>query len=107
METVFLAAGFLVAVLYFVSQTLAKGMGTVGGALQQIGLFILRKNPPGLVDIFDDKDGSGARTWMNFGMLWLVFAGLLGFLMGWHNYDPTALDSLAIVGWSYEDGSAL
>ncbi|MBR67917.1 MAG: hypothetical protein CMA86_00190 [Euryarchaeota archaeon] len=107
METIFLAAGFLVAVLYFVSQTLAKGMGTVGGALQQIGLFILRKNPPGLVDIFDDKDGSGARTWMNFGMLWLVFAGLLGFLMGWHNYDPTALDSLASVGWSYDDGSAL
>lgn len=107
METVFLAAGLLVAVLYFVSQTLAKGMGTVGGALQQIGLFILRKNPPGLVDIFDDKDGSGARTWMNFGMLWLVFAGLLGFLMGWHNYDPTALDSLASVGWSYDDGSSL
>ena len=107
METVFIAAGFLVAALYFVSQTLAKGMGTVGGALQQIGLFILRKNPPGLVDIFDDKDGSGARTWMNFGMLWLVFAGLLGFLMGWHNYDPTALDSLASVGWSYDDGSAL
>ena len=44
---------------------------------------------------------------MNFGMLWLVFAGLLGFLMGWHNYDPTALDSLASVGWSYDDGSAL
>ncbi|MDP6199359.1 MAG: hypothetical protein QF531_01185 [Candidatus Poseidonia sp.] len=107
METVFIAAGFLAVVLYLVSQTLAKGMGTVGAALQQIGLFILRKNPPGLVDIFDDKDGSGARTWMNFGMLWLVFAGLLGFLMGWHNYDPTALDSLASVGWSYDDGSAL
>ena len=30
METIFLAAGFLVAILYFVSQTLAKGMGTVG-----------------------------------------------------------------------------
>ena len=28
---------------------------------------------------------------MNFGMLWLVFAALLGFLSGWHNYDPTAL----------------
>ena len=58
------------------------------------------KNPPGLVDIFNDKDGSGSRTWMNFGMLWLVFAGLLGFLGGWHNYDPTALASLASVGWS-------
>ena len=44
---------------------------------------------------------------MNFGMLWLVFAALLGFLSGWHNYDPTALDSLASVGWSYDDGSSL
>ena len=44
---------------------------------------------------------------MNFGMLWLVFATLLGFLMGWHTYDPTALDSLASVGWSYDDGSSL
>ena len=97
METIFITAGILAFVLYAVSQSLAKGMGTVG-ALQQIGLFILRKNPPGLVDIFDDKDGSGTRTWMNFGMLWLVFAGLLGFLMGWHNYDPqhlTLLQALA------------
>ena len=40
-------------------------------------------------------------------MLWLVFATLLGFLLGWHTYDPTALDSLASVGWSYDDGSSL
>lgn len=107
METVFLTGGVLVAVLFALSQSLAKGVGTVGGALQQIGLFILRKNPPGLVDIFDDKDGSGSRTWMNFGMLWFVFAAILGFLAGWHNYDPNALDSLASVGWSYDDGSSL
>ena len=107
METIFIAGGLMVALLFFLSQSLAKGLGTVGGALKQIGLFILQKNPPGLVDIFDDKDGSGSRTWMNFGMLWLVFATLLGFLMGWHTYDPTALDSLASIGWSYDDGSSL
>ena len=107
METVFIAGGFMVAVLFLLSQSLAKGVGTVGGALQQIGLFILRKNPPGLVDIFDDKDGSGSRTWMNFGMLWMVLAGILGFLGAWHNYDPSALDSLASIGWSYDDGSSL
>lgn len=107
METIFLAGGLMIALLFLLSQSLAKGVGSVGGALQQIGLFILRKNPPGLVDIFDDKDGSGSRTWMNFGMLWLVFAGILGFLGGWHNYDPSALDSLASVGWSYDDGSSL
>ncbi len=107
MEMIFIAGGLLVTLLFFLSQSLEKGLGTVGGALKQIGLFILQKNPPGLVDIFDDKDGSGSRTWMNFGMLWLVFATLLGFLMGWHTYDPTALDSLASVGWSYDDGSSL
>ena len=82
METIFIAGGFMIAVLFALSQSLAKGAGTVGPALQSIGLFILRKNPPGLVDIFDDKDGSGSRTWMNFGMLWLVLASVLGFLAG-------------------------
>ena len=78
METIFISTGFLVGALFFLSQSLSKGVGSVGGALKQIGLFILQKNPPGLVDIFDDRDGSGSRTWMNFGMLWLVFATLLG-----------------------------
>ncbi|MEL0181538.1 MAG: EF-hand domain-containing protein [Candidatus Poseidoniales archaeon] len=107
MELIFIAGGALLALLFLLAQSLSKGVGTVGGALKHIGLFVLQKNPPGLVDIFDDKDGSGSRTWMNFGMLWLVFATLLGFLMGWHTYDPTALDSLASVGWSYDDGSSL
>lgn len=107
MELIFIAGGALLVLLFLLAQSLSKGVGTVGGALKQIGLFVLQKNPPGLVDIFDDKDGSGSRTWMNFGMLWLVFATLLGFLMGWHTYDPTALDSLASVGWSYDDGSSL
>lgn len=107
METIFITGTILIATLYFLSQSLARGIGDMGGALRQIGLFILKKNPPGLVDIFDDKDGSGSRTWMNFGMLWLVFAGILGFLSAWHNYDPTALDSLASIGWSYDDGSSL
>ncbi|MDB2569162.1 hypothetical protein N9X52_02250 [Candidatus Poseidonia alphae] len=107
MEIIFITGTLLIATLFFLSQTLARGAGGVGGALQQIGLFILRKNPPGLVDIFDDKDGSGSRTWMNFGMLWFVFAGILGFLAAWHNYDPRALDSLASIGWSYDDGSSL
>ena len=107
METIFIAAFILAGLLFALAQSLSKGVGSIGGALSQIGIFVLRKNPPGLVDIFDDKDGSGARTWMNFGMLWLVFASILGFLTGWHHYDPHALDSLASVGWSYDDGSAL
>ena len=52
MDMIFIAGGFLVALLFLLSQSLVKGVGTVGGALKAIGLFILQKNPPGLVDIF-------------------------------------------------------
>ena len=107
METILILATLFIGAVYLMSRSVESGVGSVGGALRQIGLFILQKNPPGLVDIFDDRAGSGSRTWMNFGILWFVLAGLLGFLDGWHNYDPTALDSLASVGWSYDDGSAL
>jgi len=107
METILILAALFIGSVYLMSRAVDNGVGSVGGALRQIGLFVLKKNPPGLVDVFDDRAGSGSRTWMNFGMVWLTLAGIFGFLDGWHRYDPTALDSLASVGWSYDDGSAL
>ena len=44
MDMIFIAGGFLVALLFLLSQSLVKGVGTVGGALKAIGLFILQKN---------------------------------------------------------------
>ena len=38
--------------------------------------------------------------------LWFI-AAIGGFLQIFHNYDVSALDSLASLGWSYEDGSGL
>ena len=35
------------------------------------------------------------------------FAAIGTFLALWHDYDATALDSLASIGWEYDDGSAL
>jgi hypothetical protein len=40
-------------------------------------------------------------------MLWFVFSSICGFLGLWHHYDPTALDSLASIGWAYDNGDAL
>ena len=105
METIFISGGFLIALLPS-SQSLSKGVGTVGGALKQIGCSSCKRTHPAWSTSLTTRT-AGSRTWMNFGMLWLVFAALLGFLSGWHNYDPAALDSLASVGWSYDDGSAL
>ena len=40
-------------------------------------------------------------------MIWLTFAAIGTFLALWHDYDASALDSLASIGWEYDDGSAL
>ena len=43
---------------------------------------------------------------MKYGNGWFLLA-VCGFIGIWHKYDPAALDSLASIGWSYDDGSAL
>ncbi len=91
------------ATSYFTS----NGIGTMGEPLRQFSLFLLNRAPVGLVDLFKDKPGSGSRTWIKFGSAWFLLATISGFLAIWHKYDPTALDSLASIGWSYDDGSSL
>ena len=76
-------------------------------ALRQTGMFLLNRAPVGLVDLFKDNDGNGSKTWIQYGSVWLVVSAIGGFLASWHHYDPTALDSLASIGWSWDDGSAM
>ena len=96
MDIVFFLGAFLVLSLYFLSKSLAEGIGEMRSVMRQIGMFVLKKNPPGLVDLFNDDSGSGSKTWMNFGMLWFFFAGILGFLVGWHKYDPVSYTHLTL-----------
>tara|TARA_B100000459_G_scaffold146414_1_gene112670 strand:+ start:14204 stop:16171 length:1968 start_codon:yes stop_codon:yes gene_type:complete len=107
METVFISAALMVGVLGLVSNYLVRGIGGMASSLRQIGMFLLNKAPAGLIDLFNDKPGSGTKTWMRFGMGWFFMACLGMFLGIWHRYDPTALNSLSSVGWSYDDGSML
>jgi hypothetical protein len=107
MEAVFIGIAITVITMWLTANYTAKGIGSMSVAMRQFSLFILNKAPAGLVDLFEDKPGSGARTWINFGMLWFVFSSICGFLGLWHHYDPTALDSLASIGWSYDNGDAL
>ena len=71
--------------------------------LRQFGKFLLTKAAGPAADLFQESEGSGAKTWMQTGVFWLVLAGIGGFLSAWHNYDPAALDSLSNIGWSYDD----
>tara|TARA_B100000405_G_C16705929_1_gene417795 strand:+ start:79 stop:2139 length:2061 start_codon:yes stop_codon:yes gene_type:complete len=70
-------------------------------------MFLLTKAAGPATDLFQDREGCGAKTWMQTGVFWLILAAITGFLSAWHNYDPAALDSLSNIGWSYDDGSAL
>ena len=107
MEPVFVASGILLAILVIVSYYVTNGIGTMGAPMRQFALFLMNKAPVGLVDLFKDEPGSGSRTWIKYGTGWFLLAAICGFIGIWHNYDPTALDSLASIGWSYDDGSAL
>jgi len=107
MESIFIGIAITVTVMWLTANYTAKGIGSMSVAMRQFSLFFLNKAPAGLVDLFEDKPGSGARTWINFGMLWFVFSSICGFLGLWHHYDPTALDSLASIGWAYDNGDAL
>ena len=40
MELIFIAGGALLTLLFLLSQALSKGVGTVGGALEQLGLQV-------------------------------------------------------------------
>ena len=107
METVFITSGLLLAILALTANYLVKGIGGMSAPLQQIGLFLLNKAPAGLIDLFNDEAGSGSKTWIRFGMVWFLFAAIASFLGLWHSYDGAALNSLASIGWSYDDGSML
>ena len=107
METVFISAAFLLASLVLVSNSMVQGIGGMASSLRQVGMFLLNKAPVGLVDLFNDKPGSGTKTWLRFGMAWFLLACIGMFLGIWHRYDPTALNSLSSIGWSYDDGSLL
>jgi len=107
METVLIMSGLMVAILLITANYLVKGIGGMSAPLQQIGLFLLNKAPAGIIDLFSDEAGSGSKTWIRFGMFWFLLASIGAFLGLWHSYDGTALDSLASIGWSYDDGSML
>ncbi|MBM72854.1 MAG: hypothetical protein CMB38_01115 [Euryarchaeota archaeon] len=107
MEPVFISVGLMVGTLLFVAYYVQNGIGGMSTPMQTLGRFLLIKAPAGAVDLFDDSAGRGGQTWGRFGLAWLVLAGALGFVARWHDWDGTALDSLASLGWSYDDGSGL
>lgn len=107
MVSVFVSIAILVGIMYLVARWLQNGVGGMSSSLHALGHFLLVKAPAGAVDLFDDGPGRGGRTWVRFGMAWMILASTLAFVARWHRWDSGALDSLSSLGWSYDDGSGL
>jgi predicted flap endonuclease-1-like 5' DNA nuclease len=107
MSEAFTTAIILLTTFLLFTHYIQKGLGGMSAPLRQFGMFLLTKAAGPATDMFQEKEGSGAKTWMQTGVFWLVLAGIGGFLSAWHNYDPSGLDSLSNIGWGYDDGSAL
>ena len=107
MSEAFTTSAVLVTSILLFTYYVQRGFGGMSTPLRQFGMFLLTKAAGPAADLFQEREGSGAKTWMQTGVFWLILAAIGGFLAAWHKYDPAALDSLANVGWSYDDGSAL
>ena len=107
MSEAFTTSAILLISLFLFTHYMQRGFGDMSKPLRQFGMFLLTKAAGPATDMFQEREGCGAKTWMQTGVFWLILAGIGGFLSAWHNYDPSALDSLSNIGWSYDDGSAL
>ena len=107
MSEAFTTAIILLATFLLFTHYIQRGLGGMSAPLRQFGMFLLTKAAGPATDLFQEKEGSGAKTWMQTGVFWLILAGIGGFLSAWHSYDASGLDSLSSIGWAYDDGSAL
>ena len=105
MEPVFISVGVMVGALLLIAFMVQNGVGGMSQPANP-GPFPARQGPRWSGRPLDDSAGRGGRLG-RFGLAWLVLAGTLGFVGRWHDWDATALDSLASLGWSYDDGSGL
>ena len=62
--------------------------------------FMLEKALGPGADLVEGRPGSGARSWIMQGALWLIFASMFTFTSMWLTHDPDALHSLASWGYS-------
>ena len=107
MSEAYTTSGIILVSFLLFTYYVQKGFGGMSTPLRQFGMFLLTKAAGPAADLFQEREGSGAKTWMQTGVFWLILAAVGGFLSAWHNYDSSALDSLSNIGWSYDDGSAL
>tara|TARA_B100000459_G_scaffold46931_1_gene24509 strand:- start:894 stop:2669 length:1776 start_codon:yes stop_codon:yes gene_type:complete len=85
--------------LFFVFFLIQRGLWIFSDVVKGTVFFMLEKALGPGSDLVEGRPGSGARSWIFQGTLWLILASTFTFTSMWLTHDPHALHSLASWGF--------
>ena len=83
-------------IVFFLTQ---RGLWIFSDVAKGTVSFMLEKALGPGSDLVEGRSGSGARSWILQGTLWLILASMFTFTSMWLTHDPNALHSLASWGF--------
>ena len=85
--------------LFIVFFLIQRGLWIFSDVAKGTVSFMLEKALGPGSDLVEGRPGSGARSWIFQGTLWLILASTFTFISMWLTHDPNALHSLASWGF--------
>lgn len=99
MDTVLTTMFYFWISLFFVFFLIQRGLWIFSDVVKGTVFFMLEKALGPGSDLVEGRPGSGARSWIFQGTLWLILASTFTFTSMWLTHDPHALHSLASWGF--------
>ena len=99
MDTVLTTMFYFWISLFIVFFLIQRGLWIFSDVAKGTVSFMLEKALGPGSDLVEGRPGSGARSWIFQGTLWLILASTFTFTSMWLTHDPNALHSLASWGF--------
>ncbi len=99
MDTVLTTMFYFWISLFVVFFLIQRGLWIFSDVAKGTVSFMLEKALGPGTDLVEGRPGSGARSWIFQGTLWLILASTFTFTSMWLTHDPNALHSLASWGF--------
>ena len=99
MDTVLTTMFYFWISLFVVFFLIQRGLWIFSDVAKGTVSFMLEKALGPGSDLVEGRPGSGARSWIFQGTLWLILASTFTFISMWLTHDPNALHSLASWGF--------
>ena len=100
METVLSTMFYFWISLFIAYLLVQRGLWIFSDVAKGTVSFMLEKAIGPGADLVEGRTGSGARSWIMQGTLWLILGSMFTFMSMWLSHDPDALHSLASWGYS-------